>query len=166
MNTQIKTRTGQKCHGVRAGLVFLAAGGVAVLVSGCVVRPYARVGFAPVVVDAGPVYVAPEPVMVPETYVWDGYENVGLVGGAYFYLGPGNVWLGMDSFHRDRFNGWAGHNPGWREHTTVNVSFRRDTRGDVHPRGDARGNAPHQAPGKKSQKAAPKAAPRREEAGH
>jgi hypothetical protein len=50
---------------------------------------------APPVVYAPSVVVAPpvieEPVMVPETYVWDGYENVGVVNGQYFYLGAGDV---------------------------------------------------------------------------
>src|SRR5579863_6604857 len=94
-----------KC--MRAGMLLIAAAGL-VLVAGCVVYPNGRVGFVPVVVSApAPVVVAPAPppvvvesgpVMVPDDYVWDGYEYVGLVGTQYFYLGPGNVWLFADPF--------------------------------------------------------------------
>src|ERR1700734_1499856 len=47
-----------------------------------------------------PVVTVPAPVVtveaVPDTYVWDGDEYVGIVGGQNYFLGPGNVWLAFD----------------------------------------------------------------------
>jgi hypothetical protein len=126
-----------KC--LRACILSMAAGGL-VLVSGCVVEPNGQVAFQPLVIAAPPpVYVAPqpvveEPVMVPETYVWDGYENVGLVGGQYFYLGPGNVWLVAEPFRLERFHGWERGHPDWRDHAIRNDRFRTDRNGHVQPR--------------------------------
>ena len=77
-----------------------------------------------VVVSAPPpAVVAPAPV-VPDSYVWDGSEYVGIVGGQYYYLGPGNVWLIMDPARIHRFQGWENGHPGWRAHATHNVRYR------------------------------------------
>jgi hypothetical protein len=118
-------------------------------VSGCVVEPNGRVAFEPIVVAAPrPVYVEPQPVyvqpapvveeqvMVPDSYVWDGYENVGIIGGQYYYLGAGNVWVVAEPFRLERFHGWEGGHPDWREHVTVNVNFRTDAHGHYQPRHD------------------------------
>jgi len=134
---------------VRAGILSMAAGGL-VFVTGCVVYPSGRVGFAPVVVEAPrPVYVAPPPpvyvsppqvevdtgpVMIPDNYVWDGYEYVGLVGDQYYYLGPGNVWLFAEPWRLDRFHGWERGHPDWRLHAIRNDHFRRDAHGREHAR--------------------------------
>jgi hypothetical protein len=58
---------------------------------GCAVDQYGRVRVAPVVVSE-PVVVAPAPEveLVPEYYVWDGVEYVGVVNSRYVYLGPRN----------------------------------------------------------------------------
>ena len=80
-----------------------------------------------------PVVVA-EPVMVPESYVWDGYEFVGLVGNQYFYLGPGNIWLLSEPFRLERFHGWERDHRDWREHAIRNDRFRTDHNGHVQPR--------------------------------
>jgi hypothetical protein len=81
----------------------------------------------PVVIVPAP---APEPVVtvavVPDTYVWDGTEYVGVVGGQYYYLGSGNVWLVMDPGRLARFHTWAGVHADWRTHATVNVNYRYD----------------------------------------
>jgi hypothetical protein len=114
----------------------MVAGGL-VLASGCVVTPDGRVGFAPVVVAGpAPVVVAPEPepVLIPDDYVWDGYEYVGLVGDQYYYLGPGNVWLACDPVRLDRFHIWIGGHPDWRGHFVRNDRFRNDRSGHYHPR--------------------------------
>jgi hypothetical protein len=118
------------------------AGGLG-LVAGCVVEPSGRVAFQPVVVQTPPpvTVTAPppaEPVMVPDDYVWDGYEYVGLVGNQYFYLGPGNVWLACEPFRLERFHGWERGNPDWRAHAVRNIQYRRDARGHEHPRRDDR----------------------------
>jgi len=116
----------------------MAAGGM-VLVSGCVLEPNGQVAFQPLVVVAPPtVYVAPPPVveapvMIPDDYVWDGYEYVGLVGGQYFYLGPGNFWLACEPFRLQRFHGWEGGHADWRAHAVRNERFRTDRSGQVHP---------------------------------
>jgi hypothetical protein len=121
---------------IRRFILSMAAGG---LMSGCVVQPDGRLAFAPVVVEAPPpVTVEPvEPLMVPDDYVWDGYEYVGLVGDQYFYLGPGNVWLVCEPFRLERFHGWEGGHPDWRTHAVRNESFRTDRNGHVQPRRDA-----------------------------
>jgi len=138
-----------KC--LHACILSAVAGGL-VFVSGCVVEPNGQVGLLmPQVVVAPPVvYVAPapEPVMVPETYVWDGYENVGFVGGQYFYLGAGNVWLVADPFRLERFHGWERGHPDWRDHAIRNDRFRNDSHGHYQPRHDEREKA---APEKKKE---------------
>jgi hypothetical protein len=114
-------------------------------VSGCVVDPYGRVAFRPFVVVAPQpvVYVAPPPVeeapvMVPDNYVWDGYEYVGLVGDQYYYLGPGNVWLFCEPFRLERFHGWEGGHGDWRAHAVRNDRYRTDRNGHAQPRRDDR----------------------------
>jgi hypothetical protein len=134
---------------LRAGVLSLAAGGL-VLVSGCVVEPSGRLAFAPVIIAAPqPVYYAPPqpayypppavvvaPVMIPDSYVWDGYEYVGVVGDQYYYLGPDNFWLVCDPFRLGRFHGWEGGHADWRSHAVRNDRFRADRAGHVHPRHD------------------------------
>jgi hypothetical protein len=123
----------------RMGSLSMAAAGLA-LVSGCIVEPRGAVVFRPpAVVVPPPVVVAPapvvvEPVMVPDSYVWDGYEYVGVVGGGYFYLGAGNVWLACEPFRLERFHGWERGHPDWRSHAVRNDRFRRDREGHEHPR--------------------------------
>jgi hypothetical protein len=112
-----------------------------VLVSGCVVQPDGRVTFAPVVVAPAPVVVAPalvEVAAVPDDYVWDGYEYVGVVGGVYFYLGPANVWLRCEPWRLERFHGWEGGHADWRAHAIRNDRYRNDSHGHYQPRHDDR----------------------------
>jgi hypothetical protein len=69
----------------------------------------------------------PAPVVVtsvPDSYVWDGNEDVGVVGDQYYYLGPGNVWMVMDAPRLHRFQGWEKGHADWRTHATHNVSYR------------------------------------------
>lgn len=120
----------------RAGMLILGLGGLA-LVSGCVVEPGRLVFQPPVVAVAPPVVVAPPPpevVMVPDGYVWDGYEYVGLVGDQYFYLGPGSVWLACEPWRLERFHGWERVHPDWRGRVIINERFRRDAHGHEYPR--------------------------------
>jgi len=89
-----------------------------------------------------PVVTVPAPAVtvevgVPDTYVWDGVEYVGVVGGAYFYLGPGDVWLPFDSVRVARFHDWERVHADWRDHATVNVQYRHDAHGHDAPRHDA-----------------------------
>jgi hypothetical protein len=139
MKTNIYTKTLNqtlKTSWSRAVLLSTAAGGLLIL-SGCVIRPYGEVGFeAPVVTVAPAVEV--EPVMVPETYAWDGVEFVGLVGDQYFYLGPNHVWLAAGPDRIAFFHGWEGGHPDWRNHATRNVSYRQDARGRTQPQRDDR----------------------------
>lgn len=127
-----------KC--LRACILSIVAGVISVFVSGCVVYPDGAVGLQPLIV-AAPIAVAPEPVepvMVPDSYAWDGVEFVGVVGGAYFYLGPGNVWLGCDSVRLERFHGWERNHADWRDHAIRNDHFRTDAHGHVQPMGHGR----------------------------
>lgn len=92
---------------------------------------------APIVVTTpvAPVVVAvPPPVVeVPDTYIWNGVEFVGMVGDRYFYLGPGNVWLACDPVRLERFRGWERYHSDWRDHATRNDRFRNDAHGHVAP---------------------------------
>jgi hypothetical protein len=141
---------------IRNKTVFaLGVSGIAALslLSGCVVEPSGRVVFRPLVVEparrvvvvpAQPppppppapvvVTVAPEPVLVPDDYVWDGYEYVGVVGDQYYYLGPGNVWIVCDPVRFGRFHDYIRIHPDWHVH----VRFRTDAHGRYQPRRDDR----------------------------
>jgi hypothetical protein len=104
---------------------------IAALATGC------AISFAPPVA-----YVAPPPeavvtVGVPDSYVWDGVEFVGVVGGQYMYLGPGGGWLVCEPFMLDRFHGWERGHPDWRRTAVHNVG--RNARGRAPVRkGDKR----------------------------
>lgn len=76
---------------------------------------------------AGVTVVVSPPVVampVPDSYVWDGSEDVGVVGDQYYYLGPGNVWMVMDPPRLHRFQAWEKGHPTWRTHATHNVRYR------------------------------------------
>ena len=78
----------------------------------------------------------PAPVItaaVPDAYVWDGFEFVGVVGTEYFYLGAGGYWLPCDSMQQARFHDWEKAHADWRTHATANVDYRLDAHGHVHP---------------------------------
>jgi hypothetical protein len=81
---------------------------------------------APVVVAPAPPVVA---VPVPDSYVWDGSEYVGVIGSQYYYLGPGNVWLTLDGPRLERWNRWEGGHHNWRSHMIHNDRFRHDAYG-------------------------------------
>jgi hypothetical protein len=76
--------------------------------------------------------------MVPDSYVWDGYEYVGFVGDRYYYLGPGNVWLFCEPFRLERFHGWERGHADWRDHAIRNDRYRTDRNGHVQSRHDDR----------------------------
>ena len=76
-----------------------------------------------------PVYPPPAtmyapPLMVPETYFWDGFEYVGIVGSQCLYLGVGNVWMICDPFRAERFYGWQRNHPDWKYHGVHNDRYR------------------------------------------
>ena len=142
--TIAETQTRVKTKLYRALSLAIAAGGWVGL-SGCVVEPNGRVvGVWPFVVVAPRpvVYAPPPPVvyeaaeLVPDSYVWDGYEYVGYVGDQYFYLGSGNVWLLCEPFRLERFHGWEGGHGDWRNHAVRNDHYRTDRSGHVQPRHD------------------------------
>jgi hypothetical protein len=129
-------KTNTKVIGISLGFSSVATLAL-VLVSGCVVEPDGRVYLRPLVVAAP----APAPVVtvdagVPDDYVWDGYEYVGFVGGVYFYLGPGNVWLRCEPWRLDRFHGWERDHPDWHAHAIRNDRYRNDSHGHNQPRHD------------------------------
>ncbi len=70
---------------------------------------------------------------VPDNYVWDGYEYVGVIGNQYYYLGPGNVWLPLGSDRFLRFRTWESDHHDWRIHAIHNELYRRDAQGHDHP---------------------------------
>ena len=80
---------------------------------------------------------APAPPMVqigvPDSYVWDGYEYVGVVGDQFYYLGPNRVWLTLDPMRLDRWRHWEIRHADWRDHAIVNRHYRRDMQGHDHP---------------------------------
>jgi hypothetical protein len=72
-------------------------------------------------------------VGVPDAYVWDGDEYVGVIGSQYYYLGPDKVWLVCDPPRLARFHDWERGHVDWREHAIRNEKFRRDAHGHDHP---------------------------------
>jgi hypothetical protein len=93
---------------------------------------------APVVVAPAPVVVAPAPAVsvaigVPDVYVSDGVEIVGVIGTQYVYLGPGDVWVVMDAPRLVRFHEWEKTHADWQVHATVNVKYRTDAHGHAVP---------------------------------
>ena len=95
---------------------------VAALMSGCVVRPYGGVEvYAPAPAVSVGVY--------PGYYVWDGYEYVGVVGGQYYYLGPGHVWYRCEPFRVTRFHEWERYHSDWRAHAIRNDRYHRGYEG-------------------------------------
>jgi len=71
--------------------------------------------------------------VVPDSYVWDGTEYVGVVGSTYFYLGPGDVWLTLDGPRLARFHDWEGAHRDWRDHAIRNEKYRHDAKGHEVP---------------------------------
>ena len=80
---------------------------------------------------------------VPDTYVWDGYEYVGMVGAQYYYLGPGNVWMVCDAPRLTRWHDWEKAHADWHDHAIRNVNYRRDAQGHEAPRHDEPGHDGH-----------------------
>ena len=96
---------------------------------------------APVVTVQVP---APAPpvvtVAVPDAYVWDGVEFVGLIGDQYYYLGPGDVWLPFDAVRVARWHDWERDHADWRTHAIRNELYRHDAHGHIMPRHDDQGH--------------------------
>ncbi len=88
---------------------------IAALADGC------TVSFVPATVYVPPPPQAVVTVGMPESYVWDGVEFVGVVSDQYMYLGPGGVWLVCDPIRLDRFHGWEGSHADWRRTAIRNV---------------------------------------------
>ena len=84
-----------------------------------------------------PVVAVPAPAVtvqtVPDSYVWDGTEFVGVVGTQYYYLGPDHVWLALDAPRLARFHGWERDHADWRTHAIRNTRYRRDAKGHDVP---------------------------------
>ncbi|HLX96748.1 MAG TPA: hypothetical protein VKU37_13475 [Verrucomicrobiae bacterium] len=109
---------------ITLGVCGLAA---AALMSGCIVRPYGGVAVeAPAPVVAVGVY--------PDDYVWDGYEYVGVVGGQYYYLGPGQVWIVCEPWRLQRFHGWERYHADWHDHAIHNDRYRDGGHDNDHNR--------------------------------
>lgn len=76
---------------------------------------------APPTVVVSPPTVA---VVVPDSYVWDGDEYVGVVGDQYYYLGPDNTWIVCDPPRLHRFEGYERDHPDWHSHMVHNTKYR------------------------------------------
>jgi hypothetical protein len=87
------------------------------LVSGCQVT----VGPGSAEVEVG----GPVVEVAPEAYVWDGVEYVGDYNGQYMYLNPGGVWVVCDPIVLERFHGWEGYHPDWRQEAIHNEGEHR-----------------------------------------
>jgi hypothetical protein len=127
--------------------VVAVAPAAPVVVAPVVAAPVApaTVAVAPVAVTPAPVVVAPvvvaapEVVLVPETYVWDGVEFVGEVGGVPVFRGPDGGWHHLDAVRLERFNGWAHAHGDWRSHAIHNDKFVRvEAKGNDDHRDDRR----------------------------
>jgi hypothetical protein len=88
-------------------------------------------GIAALAATSGCVYETPPPPpggvvvgFVPDYYFWDGFEYVGWYGNAYYYWGPGNVWIICDPVRVQRVYTWKQAHPDWRAHVTANSQPR------------------------------------------
>jgi hypothetical protein len=93
---------------------------------------------APVIVVPTPVITVPAPAVtvvstVPDNYVWDGTEFVGVVGTQYYYLGSNKAWLPVDPVRFGRFNDWQRVHTDWRTHAIRNDLYRHDAHGHTVP---------------------------------
>jgi hypothetical protein len=80
------------------------------------------------------VVIAPPVVdVVPDYYVWDGAEYVGVVGDTCVYLGPHHVWLAMPAARLAFFHDWEKGHHDWRDHAIENERYRLDGHGHEHP---------------------------------
>lgn len=70
---------------------------------------------------------------VPAGYVWDGSEYVGQVGGKYYYLGPRNTWVALDTTRQHHFQDWQQKNPNWQSHEIRNTHYQGHDMGQTHP---------------------------------
>jgi hypothetical protein len=70
---------------------------------------------------------------VPDSYVWDGYEYIGFIGGEYYYVGANNLWLPLVGDRLKRFHDWERNHHDWRTHAIRNERYRRDAHGLEHP---------------------------------
>jgi len=87
-------------------------------------------------VVASPVVVQPGisvNIGVPDSYVWDGSEYVGVIGDQYYYLGPNHAWLPLGSDRLAHFHDWERSNHDWRDHAIQNEKYRLDAQGHEHP---------------------------------
>jgi hypothetical protein len=77
----------------------------------------------PPIVETQPVF-NDDVVMAPSEYVYDGYENVGIVNNQYYYLGPGNVWIPMDGTRQNRFDDWQRSHANWQNYAIHNDRYQ------------------------------------------
>ena len=68
-------------------------------------------------------HTAPPAACVPQGYVWDGSEYVGQVGAKYYYLGPRNTWVTLDTTRQGRFQQWQQNNPNWQQKEIRNTDY-------------------------------------------
>ncbi|HEV2694020.1 MAG TPA: hypothetical protein VG347_14085 [Verrucomicrobiae bacterium] len=80
---------------------------------------------------------------VPDTYVYDGDEYVGVIGTQYYYLGPDKVWLPFDSVREARFHTWESAHADWRAHAIRNELYRHDAHGHEFPQHDEHRDVNH-----------------------
>jgi hypothetical protein len=103
----------------------------ALTLAGCVIETpdaaYAAPVRATVIVESD--------MYIPDYYVWDGYEYVGVVDGRYYYLGQGSLWFACEPWREHRFHDWERRNPRWHEHAERNDRFRKGHDGRFHPIG-------------------------------
>jgi hypothetical protein len=107
---------------------MLALGSSLAIVQPCIAGPE-------VVTPAPQVYPATKDpaTQVPTSYVWDGSEYVGQVGSKYYYLGPRNTWVNLDSTRQERFQHWQKSNPDWQSHEIRNTRYQGHDMGQSHP---------------------------------
>ena len=108
--------------------VVLLLGSIVILTfTGCVATwtpGYVAVSAPVPVVEVQPAMVVGPVEFIPETYVWDGFEYVGVVGGEYVYLGPTGVWFRCEPWRLGRFHGWERGHGDWHSHAVRNEHYR------------------------------------------
>ena len=129
-----KGENNMKRNYLRQYVALLAAVGLASALVPCLAAPTVIVAPTPPTTVVAPV--------VPDYYVWDGDEYVGVVGDNYYYLGPGNVWMLMDAHRMHHFQDWERSHKDWRTHATHNVRYKNAPPPQVEPMRDVNQNTP------------------------
>jgi hypothetical protein len=76
------------------------------------------------IVETQPAYYDVTTVTAPADYVWDGYDNVGMANGQYYFLAPNNVWMPLNTVQQRHFDDWQRSHLNGYDHAIHNTSYQ------------------------------------------